>query len=71
MEFVMPKTRLPTAGPGTGPRRIGPEDEDRQSQLEDAKRDKRGRGDDVLKDAERRVREGAVDDTDFGGTPGR
>ena len=71
MEFVMPKTRHSAGRTDGGPRRIGPEDEDRQSQLDDGKRNKRGVDEDVLKNAERRVREGAVDDTDFGGTPRR
>ena len=67
MEFVMPKTRHSAGEADGGPRRIGPEDEDRQSQLDDGKRNKRGVDEDVLKNAERKVREGAVDDTDFGG----
>lgn len=48
------------------PQRVGPEDEDRQSQLDKDKRVKRRLDEDVLKDSERRVREGGVDDTDFG-----
>lgn len=41
-------------------------DEDRQSQLDAGHRDDTGTDEDILKDAKRRVREGAVDDTGFG-----
>lgn len=66
----MPKAR-PTRTNTGGPRRIGPEDEDRQSQLDDGARDKRGTDEDVLKDGERRSRDGAVDDTDLSDLPRR
>ena len=68
MEFVMTKTRFSAGKTDRALRRIEPEDEDRQSQLDDGKPGGRGVDKD-MKDAERRVHEGAVDDTDF--TPRR
>lgn len=63
----MPRTHPAPAKTGAASRRIGPEDEDRQSQLDDHKRDKRGADEDILEDGERRMREGAADDKDFVG----
>lgn len=45
------------------PRRIGPEDEDRQSQLDDEKG--KPSPEEVLRRMERRVRESVVDDSGF------
>ncbi|MGE0273397.1 MAG: hypothetical protein AB7M05_06540 [Alphaproteobacteria bacterium] len=61
----MPTTPAKTSAAS---RRIGPEDEDRQSQLDGGKRTVDNGG---LKDIERRVRESAVDDADFSGAPRR
>lgn len=61
--------RIPAAAKiSAASRRIGPEDEDRQTQLDSGKR---AVDNDGLKDTQRRVREGAVDDTEFGGAPRR
>lgn len=63
----MPKRPL-TRTNSDRPRRVGPEDEDRQSQLDDGKRET---VEDVLKDGGRRAPEEAAGDTDCGGLPRR